>query len=224
MTNSILIIDDEESMTTLLQTHFKRAGFLTYVANDERKAFEYLNRKIDIILLYINMPDMNGIEFCKNIREHISCPIIFLTAKVSEADKISGLLAGGDDYITKPFSLRELTARVEAHLRREQRTAKKNNLISIDGLLINLTEKKVEFEGTEISFSKTEYDLLSYLAINRGHTLDRDRIYESVWGYDALGDSTVIKEHIRRIRKKLMESTGREFIETVWGMGYRFRG
>lgn len=224
MEKSILVIDDEESMTALLAKNFKRAGYLVYVANDEKSAFECLMKPIDIILLDINMPDMNGIEFCKNIRAHVMCPIIFLTARVDEVDKINGLLAGGDDYITKPFSLRELTARVEAHLRREQRQNHRNEVIAVDGMIIDLTKQIVEYEGKEISFSKTEYDVLSYIAINRGQILDRDRIYEAVWGYDAMGDSMVIKEHIRKIRKKLMDTTGKEFIETVWGMGYRFRG
>ena len=224
MKYNILIIDDEESMTALLAGHFKKQGFLAWTANNYQEAMSGIMNNPDIILLDINMPDMDGIEFCRAIREHVNCPILFLTAKVEEADKISGLIAGGDDYITKPFSLKELSARVEAHLRREQRQAGKKTVITAGGLIINLTEQKVEYEGEEISFSKTEFELLKYLAINKGHVFDRERIYEAVWGYDASGDSTVIKEHIRKIRKKLTDRTGKEYIETIWGMGYRFKG
>ena len=194
-----------------------------YTANDEKMAYEGIMKNPDIILLDINMPDMDGIEFCKSVREHISCPIIFLTARVEENDKINGLLAGGDDYVTKPFSLKELSARVSAHLRREERQNDKKKVIAIDGIVIDLTEKSVSYEGSEIIFSKTEFAILSYLALNRGYILDRERIYEAVWGYDAMGDSAVIKEHVRKIRKKLADKTGNELVETIWGMGYRIK-
>lgn len=224
MKNSILIIDDEEDMTTLLATHFRNNGFLVWTANNYSMAMDGIMRKPDIILLDINMPDMDGIEFCKNIRSHVNCPIIFLTAKVQETDKISGLIAGGDDYITKPFSLRELSARVDAHLRRERRNSVKNVVITEGDLIINITEQRVNFKEQEICFSHREFELLTYLAGNRGQILDKERIYEAVWGYDASGDSNVVKEHIRKIRKKFIDITGKEYIETIWGMGYRFKG
>jgi len=224
MSHSILVIDDEISMTNLLARHFKKENYLVYTANYEKMAYEGIMKNPDIILLDINMPDMDGIEFCKSVREHISCPIIFLTARVEENDKINGLLAGGDDYVTKPFSLKELSARVSAHLRREERQNDKKKVIAIDGILIDLTEKSVSYEGSEIIFSKTEFAILSYLALNRGYILDRERIYEAVWGYDAMGDSAVIKEHVRKIRKKLADKTGNELVETIWGMGYRIKG
>lgn len=224
MAYNILIIDDEESMTALLEKHFRKQGFLAWTANDHKAAMEGIMKKPDIILLDINMPDMDGIEFCKNIRDHVNCPILFLTARVEETDKINGLIAGGDDYITKPFSLNELSARVDAHLRREQRAGTKNKVITVDDLIIDLTEQIVEHNGEKIIFSKIEFDLLTYLASNKGHVLSRERIYESVWGYDAEGDSNVVKEHIRKIRNKLKNATGKEYIDTIWGMGYSFVG
>lgn len=125
MKYSILIIDDEEGMTTMLATFFRKREFLVWTANDYKSALEGIGRKPDIILLDINMPDMDGIEFCKEIRSHLNCPILFLTARVQEVDKINGLIAGGDDYITKPFSLKELSARVDAHLRRDKEMPQK---------------------------------------------------------------------------------------------------
>lgn len=218
----MLVVDDEELLTEMLATHFKKNGFLVWTANSGAEAMEQLSTEPDIVLLDINMPDMDGLEFCKKIRDHVNCPILFLTARVDDADKISGFSAGGDDYITKPFSLQELTARVNAHIRREQRRTEKNNVLTANGLIINLTEQNVFYEGEEIPFSKTEFDLLSYLASHPGYVLDREKIYEAVWGYDADGDSNVIKEHIRKIRNKLTDRTGKEYIETIWGMGYRF--
>lgn len=224
MNYSILIIDDEEDMTTMLATFFRKKGFLVRTANDSGSAFDGIAKKPDLILLDINMPDMDGLEFCRQVRSHVNCPILFLSAKVQESDKINGLMAGGDDYITKPFSLKELAARVDAHLRRDQRSAKKNAVIVVEELIVNMTEQRVEYKGEEIPFSKKEFDLLSFLAINRGQILDKEHIYEEVWDYDAAGDSSVVKEHVRKIRKKLMEKTGRDYIETVWGMGYRMKG
>lgn len=223
MNYSMLIIDDEADLTTMLETYFRNQGFLVWSANDYAEAMSGISKKPDIILLDINMPDMDGIEFCKTIRAHVNCPILFLTARVQEVDKINGLIAGGDDYITKPFSLNELSARVNAHLRREQRSTTKNTVLIENELVINITESRVEFQGKEIIFSHKEFELLSYLAINKGQVRSKEHIYEAVWGYDAPGDSSVVKEHIRKIRKKLIDNTGREYIETLWGMGYRFK-
>lgn len=169
------------------------------------------------------MPEMDGLEFCKTIREHVNCPILFLTARITEQDQINGFMTGGDDYITKPFSLPELTVRIAAHLRREERSRSNTELTSSGGLIINLSRRTVFYGQEEIFFSKREFDILEFLATNAGQVFDRERLYEAVWGLDAEGDSGVVKEHIRKIRQKLSEATGKEFIETVWGVGYRWK-
>lgn len=219
----LLIVDDEEMLTELLADHFNTIGYLTFVANNALDAIDLLAEQPDLILLDINMPDMDGISFCKQIRNHVVCPIIFLTANITEQDKINGLGIGGDDYITKPFSLMELSARVEAHLRREQRNKMIPSILSSQGLIVNTSERKVFYNKEEIVFSKREFDLIEFLLSNANQVFERETIYEKIWGFDAEGDSNVIKEHIRKIRAKLFKRTGKEYIETIWGMGYKWK-
>lgn len=224
MAYRILIIDDEKMLTDLLAAHLQDCGYVPLVANSGGAALAQLQKKPDLILLDINMPGIDGLALCRNIRSHVACPILFLTARVTEQDKVNGLQMGGDDYITKPFSLRELTARIAAHLRRAERVQGRASVLTTsDGLLVNLTERHVFYGGEEIAFSKKEFDLVAYLMTNRGQVFDRERIYEGVWGLDAVGDSDVVKEHVRKIRAKLREAAGREYIETVWGVGYQWK-
>ena len=157
------------------------------------------------------------------IRQNVVCPILFLTARITEQDKINGLQVGGDDYITKPFSLKELTARVAAHLRRDERSKCTPKIVSSQGLIVNLAERTCFYGEKPLNLSNREFDIVEFLMRNAGQIFDRERIYEAVWGLNAEGDSGVIKEHIRKIRNKLKEATGREYIETVWGMGYRWK-
>lgn len=222
MAYKILIVDDEEMLTELLTAHLQDCGYITFAANNGEKAIALLNVQPDLIVLDINMPGVDGLTLCRSIRKHVTCPIIFLTARITEQDKINGFQYGGDDYITKPFSLQELSARIAAHLRRDARRNEKPKLLTSDMLLVNLSERKVYYEETEIVFSKREFDLLEFFMTNANQVFERERIYEAVWGYDAEGDSSVIKEHIRKIRGKLKEATGREYIETVWGVGYKW--
>lgn len=225
MVYKILIVDDEEMITELLSSHLHDCGYNTLVANNSSEAMMLLQKQPDLIILDINMPGMNGLELCRNIRDHVVCPIIFLTARITELDKINGLQYGGDDYITKPFSLKELSARVAAHLRRDERNKNRASVLaSPDGLIVNLSKRRVFFGETEILFSKKEFDLIEYLMTNAGQVFDRERIYEAIWGYDAEGDSGVVKEHIRKIRGKLRDIAGHDYIETVWGVGYRWKG
>ena len=198
----IMIVDDEKMLTDLLSQHLQDCGYETLTANDASTALKLLPRNPDLILLDINMPGTDGLELCRTIRNHVSCPILFLTARISEQDKVIGLDYGGDDYITKPFSLKELTAP--------------------DGLVVNLSERRVFYRDQEILFSRREFDVLEFLLTNRGRVFDRERIYECVWGLEAEGDSGVIKEHIRKIRAKLREVCQRDYIETIWGVGYKW--
>lgn len=222
MRYKILIVDDEKMMTDLLSDHLRDCGYDTFVANNSSEAVALLQKLPDLIILDINMPGMDGLELCKNIRNHIICPILFVTARITEQDKINGFQYGGDDYITKPFSLNELTARVAAHLRRDERSKTKPDVLTSNDLLVNLSERSVFYNGAEISFSKREFDLIEFLMTNANQVFDRERIYERVWGYDAEGDSGVVKEHIRKIRLKLQKFTGNDYIETVWGVGYKW--
>ena len=212
----ILIVDDEKMMTDLLSNHLRDCGYDTFVANNSSEAAALLQKLPDLIILDINMPGTNGLELCKNIRNHTACPILFVTARITEQDKINGFQYGGDDYITKPFSLNELTARVAAHLRRDERGKNKPNILTSNELLVNLSERTVFYNGTEIPFSKREFELIEFLITNANQVFDRERIYERVWGYEAEGDSGVVKEHIRKIRSKLHTITGNDYIETVW--------
>lgn len=218
----ILIVDDEKMMTDLLSNHLRDCGYDTFVANNSGEAAALLQKLPDLIILDINMPGTNGLELCKNIRNHTTCPILFVTARITEQDKINGFQYGGDDYITKPFSLNELTARVAAHLRRDERGKNKPNILTSNELLVNLSERTVFYNGTEIPFSKREFELIEFLITNANQVFDRERIYERVWGYEAEGDSGVVKEHIRKIRSKLHTITGNDYIETVWGVGYKW--
>lgn len=218
----ILVIDDEQMITELLSDHLRDEGYQVTAANNTVRALELLSGNPDLIILDINMPGMNGLEFCRNIREHVSCPILFLTARISEQDKINGLQYGGDDYITKPFSLKELSARVAAHLRRDERSHRNSPVLTSGELLVNLSQHSVFYRDIPIDFSKKEFELIEFLLTNAGQVFDRERIYERIWGYDAEGSSDVIKEHVRRIRAKLRAVTGQDYIETVWGVGYKW--
>ena len=168
------------------------------------------------------MPEMDGLELCRLIRSHISCPIIFLTARVTEQDVIKGLSVGGDDYITKPFSMDELLARISAHLRREERKSAASNLRFDEELIIDYNSHTVFYGETLLEFSNKEFEIIRLLSQNAGMVYDRETIYEKLWGYDGEGDSIVVKEHIRKIRNKLSAYTDKNYIETVWGVGYRW--
>ena len=165
------------------------------------------------------MPGLDGFEFCSQIRSCVDCPIIFLTAKIQEADIVRGLGLGADDYITKPFGTDELRARVNAHLRRD--TREKKNAFSISGIVFQINAKEAEFQGEKLPLTKSEYEICEYLALHHGQTFAKEQIYEAVFGFDGESDSSVISTHIKNIRSKLT-AYQLASIETVWGVGYKW--
>lgn len=218
----ILIVDDEKEVVRMLESFFRLKGYDTITAYNGEEALQKVSMNPDLILLDINMPGMEGTEVCLKIRDYISCPIVFLTAKVEDADKIKGFSVGGDDYIVKPFSLEELGARVAAHIRRDHRQSTPVNVRFFGKLAIDYSAKTAKAEETQISFAKKEFEIIELLSANPGQVFDKERIYERLWGYDAEGDSSVVAEHVRRIRAKL-KAVGEEYhVETVWGMGYKW--
>ncbi|NBK91745.1 DNA-binding response regulator [bacterium 1XD21-13] len=221
MKYKILIIDDEEMILSMMEKCLGEE-FSVYTAENAKKALELLNVIPDIILLDINIPEMDGLELCQLIRGHISCPIIFLTARVTERDVIKGLSVGGDDYITKPFRMDELLARISAHLRREERKGTAENLRFDEELIIDYNSRTVFYGKEQLDFSNKEFEIIRFLSQNAGMVFDRETIYEKLWGYNGEGDSIVVKEHIRKIRNKLSVYTDKNYIETVWGVGYKW--
>ena len=207
-----------------LKDFLELENYTVVTAESGDAALKKMSVAPDLILLDINMPRMNGLEFCKRIRNHVSCPIIFLTARIEDEDKIIGLKSGGDDYIIKPFNLDELLARIEAHLRRENRNIGKKKLLFSDELCIDYSGKKVIYHDVELDFTRAEFDLIEVLSSYPGQVFDKELLYEKAWGYEKEGDSHLVTEMISRIRKKLKKITNKVYIETVWGYGYKWIG
>lgn len=227
--SKILLIDDEMDLLLLLKDSLERQGHLVWIAEDGELGMEKAMEQPDLILLDIMMPGLDGYEVCRKIRDVVGCPILFLSAKQAEADKIKGLALGGDDYITKPFSLKELLARIEAHLRREKRallahdSAGKKPFLSYGTLLIDLNGREVQGNGKKSSFTRKEFEIIELLALHPGQVFSKEQIYEKIWGYDAEGDVATVTEHIKNIRTKLAQlDPHTEYIKTVWGIGYRW--
>ena len=222
MEGKILIADDETDIVVMLSQFFQGKGYRILTATNGVETLKQVENNPDIILLDINMQGMDGLEVCQRIRDYVSCPILFLTARIEDADKVKGFSVGGDDYIVKPFSLVELEARVKAHLRRETRHSFNTQIKFIDDLTIDYAERCIFYKGNKISLAKKEFDIVELLSVNSGQVFDRERIYEKIWGYDSEGDSSVVAEHIRRIRTKIASFTEKGYIETVWGCGYKW--
>ena len=218
----LLIADDEADIVTMLTSFFEGKGYEVMTASDGIETLKQVEKRPDLILLDISMPRLNGLEVCRRIRDHIDCPILFLTAKIEDMDKVKGFSVGGDDYIVKPFSLAELEARVSAHLRRQARHSMETFVKFIGDLTIDFTRRCLFYGKEEISVTKKEFDIVELLSQNPGQVFDKERIYEKIWGYDSEGDSGVVAEHIRRIRTKIAAHTDHAYIETVWGCGYKW--
>lgn len=223
MRQKLLIVDDEPGIVDMMKSYFE-SQYEVLTAHNGDEAIWKVSKSPDLILLDINMPGMDGLEICQKIREYITCPILFLTARIASADKINGFRAGADDYIVKPFDLDELGARVEAHLRREQRRRNNTEVRFFDNLSIDYSARTAEISGKQISFSRREFDIIELLSLNAGQVFDRERIYETVWGLEGDGNSDTVMEHIRKIRAKFGAHTHHQYIETVWGCGYKWNG
>ena len=193
------------------------------IAHDIRSPLSILRGYQEMLLEFVSAESIKTIEVCRLIRSKVLCPILFLTARVDEDDKINGLLSGGDDYITKPFSLRELEARIVTNIKREERHQQKTEYRFMDEMLIDYSEKIVAIAGHRMEFTKIEYQIIEFLSMHPGQVFDKERIYAQVCGYDAEGDSRTITELVRRIRKKIADYSEKEYIETVWGIGYRWK-
>lgn len=220
----ILIADDEKGIIRLLKDYFEIQDYQVIEARNGLEVLGQLNKEPDLILLDVNMPMLDGFEVCERIRAHISCPILFLTAKIEEADRIKGLMLGGDDYILKPFSIDELGARVEAHLRREERKKTDRAVKIFDRLAIHYGERSIYYEEQPVSLTKTEFGIVEVLSLNAGQIFSKEQLYERVRGLEGSADNSIITEHIRRIRSKFGRFTAHSYIETVWGVGYRWIG
>lgn len=217
----ILIVDDERGIVDTMKAYFApQYEVLTAYSGEE--AIQKVERQPGLILLDINMPGMDGLTVCQTIREHIACPILFLTARIESTDKINGFQAGADDYIVKPVDLDELAARIAAHLRREQRRHNQSIVRFFGELAVDYSARTVTIHNEPVILSKREFDILELLSLNTGQVFDRERIYEAVWGIDGDGNSDTVMEHIRKIRAKLAAHTLHSYIETVWGCGYKW--
>lgn len=235
MMATLLVVDDEPDIIETVRMFFGAKGYRVLGAGSADEAASLLSETPDLILLDIMMRGMDGISFCRRIREQVLCPILFLTARTEEHSLVEGLAAGGDDYISKPFRMAELHARVEAHLRRESRPRNEHGRIyfpdirGVDeegpqALWIDYGRKESGYGTSLFEFTKKEYLIVELLSSNPGQIFSQEQIYEKVWGYQAEGDAgTSVMEYVKRIRKKLGSAASRDWIETVWGIGYRWR-
>ncbi|MCC0648834.1 response regulator transcription factor [Clostridioides sp. ZZV15-6598] len=217
--SKILVVDDELDMLKLIENILKRDGHEVKVISDVENILDVDYNPFNLIILDVMMPKMDGFEVCKSIRNKVDCPILFLTAKNMESDVMYGLGIGADDYITKPFGAGELRARINAHLRRENR--EKKNSLTISNVQFDFLGKEISVDNNKINFTKSEYLICEFLAKNKGQVFSKERIYEHVYGFYGESDISVITEHIKNIRSKL-KSYDIYTIETVWGIGYKW--
>jgi two-component system, OmpR family, lantibiotic biosynthesis response regulator NisR/SpaR len=226
MREKIMIVDDEKDIVTFMKDSLEDEGYTVFSAYNSEEALHTLQNKPDLIILDVMMPGMNGFELCGQIRKSVSCPIIFVSAKNTEQDRIKGLMVGGDDYIEKPFSLRELKTRIYAHLRREQRNHnKKYHRLHQKNLIIDTEAYEVYCHDEKITFTQREFEILKHFVLHPNQVLSKEQIYDHVWGLEAMGDTFTVTEHIKKIRAKLQKHDPQTtYISTVWGVGYKWEG
>jgi two-component system response regulator ResD len=219
----ILIVDDEEPLRRLVRLYLEQEGFQVEEAVNGKDALLKVNQhKYDLIVLDLMMPEMDGWEVCRRLRrDHTDIPILMLTAKAEVDDKLIGFDIGADDYMGKPFDPRELIARVHALLRRATKTEDENEGVSLGALFINPPARSASVSGKAISLTAKEFDLLWFLAKNKGRAFSREQLLEQVWGQDFLGESRTVDSHVKNVREKLRKAGLYEIIHTVWGVGYK---
>lgn len=227
--SKILIIEDEEAIADLEKDYLELSDFEVEIENSgDIGLASALNGEFDLVILDLMLPGMDGFEVCKRIREEKNIPILMVSAKKDDIDKIRGLGLGADDYMTKPFSPSELVARVKAHMARYDRlvgmTQKQNDIVEIRGIRIDKTARRVYIEGEEKSFTTKEFDLLTFLAENPNHVYTKEELFREIWDMDSIGDIATVTVHIKKIREKIeFDTANPQYIETIWGVGYRFK-
>ncbi len=225
MKKNILIIEDDRSIAELQKDYLEMSDFSVTVAYDGESGLSLIkNMQFDLIILDLMLPGKDGFEILKEISDKKEIPVLIVSAKDDEISKIKGLNLGADDYITKPFSMGELVARVSRHLKVYDKFKKNDHIISVRGLTVNPTDRRVFADNTEVVLKQKEFDLLLFMIQNPNRVFSRDALFERVWGYDAISDATTVTVHIARIREKIeKDPSSPSYIETVWGAGYRFR-
>ena len=225
----ILIVEDEVAIADLEKDYLELSGFEVEIENDGTKGLERaLHEEFDLFILDLMLPGVDGFEICKKIREIKNTPILMVSAKKDDIDKIRGLGLGADDYVTKPFSPSELVARVKAHLARYERligsNMPQNDIIEIRGIKIDKTARRVWVNGEEKQFTTKEFDLLTFLAENPNHVFTKEELFNKIWDMESIGDIATVTVHIKKIREKIEMNTNKpQYIETIWGVGYRFK-
>lgn len=227
--SKILIIEDEEAIADLEKDYLELSGFEVEIQNNGDVGLQKaLSKEFDLIILDLMLPGMDGFEVCKRIRDEKNVPILMVSAKKDDIDKIRGLGMGADDYMTKPFSPSELVARVKAHMARYDRlvgsSPKNSDIVEIRGLRIDKTARRVYVDGEEKNFTNKEFDLLTFLAENPNHVFTKEELFRKIWGMESIGDIATVTVHIKKIREKIeYDSAKPQYIETIWGVGYRFK-
>ncbi len=227
--SKILIIEDELAIADLEKDYLELSGFEVEIEENGLKGLEKsLNEEYNLIILDLMLPDMDGFEICKQIREKKNTPIIMVSAKKDDIDKIRGLGLGADDYMTKPFSPSELVARVKAHMARYERligsNMQMNEVVEIRGVKIDKTARRVWVNGEETAFTTKEFDLLTFLAQNPNRVFTKEELFREIWDMESIGDIATVTVHIKKIREKIEYDTSKpQYIETIWGVGYRFK-
>ena len=225
----ILIIEDEESIADLEKDYLELSGFEVQTETRGDSGLQTaLNKDFDLIILDLMLPGVDGFEVCRKLRTSKDGPILMVSAKKDDIDKIRGLSLGADDYMTKPFSPSELVARVKAHMARYERLVganpRSNDIVEIRGLKIDKTARRVYIDGVEKNFTTKEFDLLTFLAENPNHVFSKEELFRRIWNMESVGDIATVTVHIKKIREKVEYDTSKpQYIETIWGVGYRFK-